>query len=772
MSQDASSYPVPVPVMRSGASLFREWVRREAVQVVGAALFALLLMVGAFQAAWPLALDVGGHDARFLTGFHDVELFSGQTARWMMGHASIALPRPPLNRGMVLILRLMSGRPADQPDGRVTIAAYGRQLIGFDVQRDVSGVRLYRLLVPPSEHFAWSVQFDFTNSTFSPAHDPRELGTVVERVLFVPLAGGWVLPSWWLLVWGAGLGALGYVFARSAGFCMRWAWVVVAVIVLGVAVGIVVRPIEVLPFVHRVTGLLGLGCVGVWVARAIAPTRWGADRRLVVRGVDLPIYLAVAWWMGPLFQVFLTVDGARNVRPPVPTAWIGVCAGFLLLVGVGGWSVWRGRSLPWVQRTEFVARSARVLFALAAVAHLAYMLWFAFHRQGPDFWILFKGAREWVRGGSLYDINAILTDHFGHVFKVPPFYGMLFVPFVFDDGERILFFHRVLNTLLIGTMVLVWVRMWGMQLFSAAGAGVLVLLNFRPIADTIAFGQIDLVLLVIVVLALWALQGERDVLAGALVALGVLFKVYPVLLLAFFVTRRRWYALGGFALGMVMFNGLAIAVMGWEMHRVYVTQVLPNIGGSTAWVENQTIAGFLARLTDSPTEAAMYHNTLLTLVGLMCSGVAGLVACVLSVRSSAPRSTVYALQYSQFLLLMVMVVPAAWMHYETLLFVPFAVLLLHFQDREVGLARVLVLAVSFGLIAYGNQWSFYDGTVMGVLTITGISYKFYGMLMLAGLLVGALPVDGGQVRLYVRRLWFWGDAGQVMVPTVTPQPRG
>ena len=43
---------------------------------------------------------------------------------------------------------------------------------------------------------------------------------------------------------------------------------------------------------------------------------------------------------------------------------------------------------------------------------------------------------------------------------------------------------------------------------------------------------------------------------------------------------------------------------------------------------------------------------------------------------------------------MVLAVPAAWMHYETLLFLPFAALLLHTRDREVGLARAAVLAIS------------------------------------------------------------------------------
>ena len=375
------------------------------------------------------------------------------------------------------------------------------------------------------------------------------------------------------------------------------------------------------------------------------------------------------------------------------------------------------------------------------------MLWFAFQRQGPDFWILFKGARDWARGGSLYDLQAIATNHFGHVFKVPPFYGMLFVPFVFQDGERILFFHRVINTLLIGAIGMVWLRMWGLRLVSAAGVGVLILLNFRPIADTLAFGQIDLALLLLLVLALWALREERDLAAGILVALGTLFKIYPIILLAFFVIKRRWRALAGFALGMLVFNALSVAVMGWEMHRIYLTEVFPQIGGTTAQDQNQTISGFLARFAASPADVEIFRDRALTLPATAISGLVALLGCGLALGATRPRTTAFALQYSVFLLLMVLVVPAAWMHYETLLFVPFGALLLHLHDRQVSLPRAAALVLGFALIGYGNQFSFYTGTVMGILTIAGVSYKFYGMLLLGGVLAATLLEERAPLEL-------------------------
>lgn len=698
-----------------------------------AALGALALLGLAAARVWPLSLDVGGRDARFVSGFLETEHFGSMDVRWSTGDAQIALPRPPGDGPALLTLRLLNSRPAGQPDPLITLSADGRVLGQFSVIRRLDAARHYSLLIPPGAGLGWAKPFRLQMEPFTPPGDPRPLGVVLDRAALEPLGDAW-LPSLWLALSALALGLAAYVLPRMLGAPPAPALALSVGLAALLAAALAARPLEVLPFLQRIPALLGLGCAGLALARALTRTLAPAAPRAgrPVGAQALVVYLALAWWLGPLFQLVMVWDGAANVWPAIPTMWIGggLAAGLLLLGLLG---LRAGRPGP-----QALFAAALGLFAAAALLHLAYMISFAFSRSGPDFWILFRGAREWARGGSLYDLNAIQTDHFGHVFKVPPFYGMLFVPFVFQDGLEILFWHRVLNTALLGLTGLVWLRMWDLRLASAAGAGLLVLLNCRPFADTIAFGQIDLMLLLLLSLALWALRDERDLLAGALIALGTLFKIYPVLLLAFLVAKRQWRALAGFGLGMLLSNGLAVAVMGWEMHRVYLFEVLPKIGGTTSWVENQTVSGFLARLVSPPTVAEIFANRSLALLGTAVSGALGLLGCALALPETPRRSTGYALQYGAFLLLMVLVVPAAWMHYETLLLVPFAALLLRAREQPMPRARAAALALGFALVAYGNQWSYYDGTVMGLLTVAGVSYKFYGMLLLGAVLVATL----------------------------------
>jgi hypothetical protein len=412
-----------------------------------AIVLAVLVIAIGFNRAWPLTIDIGEHDQRFVSGFNEPEQFGSALVRWTTADAAIALPRPPLDVNMLIELRLLSARPEGQPDAHVVLSIAGRPLGEFDVLRTVGGSQVYRVLAPPDERPDWAARLELHSSTFSPPSDPRVLGTVVERVSIAPASAGPVVPSLWLLFWSAALGALAYALPRSAGLGRVPALALAALLAALVAWGVAARPLELLPFVHRIAGLLGLGCGAIWLARLLAPPALERSNARI-RGRDLPIYLAVAWWAAPVFQWIQTADGAVNVTPSPATSWIGGAL-LLALLGLGGWYALRWRSLPHEEARTRLSRFALGIFALAAAAHFAYMIWFAFQRQGPDFWILFKGARDWARGGSLYDLEAVRTNHFGHVFKVPPFYGMLFVPWVFQDGERILFFHRVLNCILI-----------------------------------------------------------------------------------------------------------------------------------------------------------------------------------------------------------------------------------------------------------------------------------------------------------------------------------
>ncbi len=715
----------------------------EALRTLLAAAVVLALLWPASLAAWPLTVDVGGNDHRFARGFHEPEQLGGRSMRWTDGDSTLLLPQPPAGAPSVLGLALLDSRPERSTPLVVRLGINGAEVTALVLHGYFP--RNYRLLLPPRLSASGTVQVRLQSEAPLIASDGRHLGVVVFDATLTPQCSALLLPGPWLALCALTGGALAYAALRLAGAGSRLALTSTGVSAALIAFGVVMRPLEVLPYLGHFAAAAAIACLGVLLARLIVPLALrqhsGAGSRLMVAGEYAPIVLAIAYWMVVLYQRFMVLDGATALGPSPWTVGVGVGLAGALGIGLPLWWALRGRRLPPGAGRARGAQIALVTLALAAGVHLGWSLWYAFTRQAPDFWILFRGARAWANSGSLYDLEAVATNHFGHVFKVPPFYGMFFVPLARAfDGLSVLAAHRVMNVFLIIATALLWLRMWRLPLISPSAAALLIVMNFRPLADTIAFGQIDLVLLFVLTAALWALREGRDGLAGALVALGALFKLYPVVLLAFFVLKRRWAGLWGFALGMLLCNGVAIAAMGWELHRVYLFEVLPKIGGTTAWVENQTLSGFIARLAASPMSATIFQHQPLQLLGMALSAATALVVCGLALIPTDRRSPAFALQYGLFLLLMVLCVPAAWMHYETLLVIPFAAMLLYLQGRQAPLGYLLALGVSFALIAYGNQWSFFNGTVTGVLSLLGISYKLYGMALL-GLLAGAALLE-------------------------------
>ena len=146
-----------------------------------------------------------------------------------------------------------------------------------------------------------------------------------------------------------------------------------------------------------------------------------------------------------------------------------------------------------------------------------------------------------------------------------------------------------------------------------------VLLALRPIMSDLQHGNVNLFILFLVVAALLAYHRQRDVLAGVVLGLAIACKVTPALFVPYFVWKRSWKALGGCAVGLVLFlcPGLVPAgLLGWERnerHLVswYYDMVHPFVveGKVTSEHHNQSLPGLASRLlTHSPSFSTYVNN--------------------------------------------------------------------------------------------------------------------------------------------------------------------
>ena len=104
---------------------------------------------------------------------------------------------------------------------------------------------------------------------------------------------------------------------------------------------------------------------------------------------------------------------------------------------------------------------------------------------------------------------------------------------------------------------------------------VLVLALSFPLHRNLLFGQFYVLLLMMIVAACWCWLRGWQVAAGVLVALAAGCKVFPALLLLWFLRRRQWRALWSGLMAGAACVGISVAVFGAAANRTWLLEILP-----------------------------------------------------------------------------------------------------------------------------------------------------------------------------------------------------
>jgi len=103
------------------------------------------------------------------------------------------------------------------------------------------------------------------------------------------------------------------------------------------------------------------------------------------------------------------------------------------------------------------------------------------------------------------------------------------------------------------------------------------LINLPPVLSHLFWGQLQLLLLLILVGSWLCLRRERDVAAGVLLGLAIALKIFPALLFVPLLAQRRWRCVAIAALTAIGVLVLSFAAIGWDQGWFYFTRVLPDV---------------------------------------------------------------------------------------------------------------------------------------------------------------------------------------------------
>lgn len=345
-----------------------------------------------------------------------------------------------------------------------------------------------------------------------------------------------------------------------------------------------------------------------------------------------------------------------------------------------------------------------------------------------------EAARAWA---PLYDLAGIRRDA-GEivVYRHAPIGAVLFVPWSLLPYHLALNGWRLLNVALYAATLWTLLRHFAVGWRSPLGLALAALwFASTPSRDSLALGQWDALFTSMFLTLLIALTTRRDhdLLGGAFLALPIMLKFFPALLLLGPFVARRWRIFVGCALG----GGLLLAVgllAGPENTAIFVRDVAPAVGGGTLYSENQTLYAFVGRLLASDLRGlgfgATYPHELTRIVAWALALPIVLVTALVAWRRGGGELAA-ALRFLLPLPAALLIVPTAWAHYATLALLPLATLAVALHRLYARWYVYALFALAALILPLGSEreiWAQgkeYEGAIRLLLT-----YKVYGYLAL------------------------------------------
>ncbi|MFI6079828.1 glycosyltransferase 87 family protein [Streptomyces sp. NPDC051217] len=249
-------------------------------------------------------------------------------------------------------------------------------------------------------------------------------------------------------------------------------------------------------------------------------------------------------------------------------------------------------------------RRRHLLLGVLCAGVTAFVATVPYHRDWFDLWVYYDAVRHWtdagggVRGAGLYDYR-VPGQTYG--FTYPPFAALCVLPLSLLSWPVALTAGIVAN---LGALALILrrlaepvIRRHGLDRWTSYTLILCMLALLEPVYDSISFGQVNLLLLALVLTDARLLStGSRW--AGIGIGLAAAVKLTPAIFIGYLVVTRRRRAAGTAAAVAVGTTLVALWLSPGASH-AYWTSALWDTSriGDLSYVSNQSWQGVLARLS-------------------------------------------------------------------------------------------------------------------------------------------------------------------------------
>jgi len=302
------------------------------------------------------------------------------------------------------------------------------------------------------------------------------------------------------------------------------------------------------------------------------------------------------------------------------------------------------------------------------------------------------------------------TDGMDHA-DYPPTFILLFEPLTSVSPKAAYWLWTGLNAAaLAATLLLLLGGDSGLDLRLKVAFAALAIIYY-PIRVHFFWGQTQLVLLLMLLLASRWLERGREAAAGLILALAGLLKIFPLFIVGYLVVERRWRALFFTGIGLALGAAATVALFGLPNSLAFGPRLAnfaggrwPAVHGKTDSVELVSLGVFVSRLFAGVTGA--HPGSALDWGRPLAVMLAALALVGMTVHATLARPAGRARGRRSFALWIVMAAllsPTAWLHYMVLLLVPYAGLAVAANRGEASRRAIWTGVASYALTQFSPE---------------------------------------------------------------------
>lgn len=356
----------------------------------------------------------------------------------------------------------------------------------------------------------------------------------------------------------------------------------------------------------------------------------------------------------------------------------------------------------------------RLMLLLFFVLSFLWLLRAFFLGIYPDFVGYYYGPHLMIADSNPYLGNEIL--HTTYVY--PPIVLLIFTPFLLFDFSTASIIWTLINFLLLFLSLFFLAKIFEIKFFSDLNLLLmsLVFASF-PVKFTLGMGQINLLILFLLVLSLFYIKKGREYLGGIFLGLSIAIKLFPIFLPLYLLVKfgkrrnaviipwtriRIWFSKRQLKDDLVIIDalitvGLITFILIFlfvpvELYKEFFLNTLPSF--LTSWKTdyyNQSLSGFIGR-----TFGTDFAGSIIKTVS---SFVIATIAFIIITKNEDESFKVTGLKFGTLITLSLIINNFSWQHHFVWMIIPFYATIAFLDKIKNAVFYYLLLFVSYFLIS-------------------------------------------------------------------------